>query len=255
MKHQDLKEFLDSKVEQFNTPEYIKSDPISIPHRFSKTEDIEISAFLASSIAWGLRKTIIKNANSLIEKMDNSPFDFVMNANERDLKSVTNFKHRTMNGDDALFFITALMNIYRNHGGLQKVFESNYEKTQNIQQTLKNFRDVFFKIPHLKRSEKHISDTSKNSAAKRLCMMLRWLIRSDNNGVDFGIWKNIPASALYIPLDVHAGNVSRKLGLLTRTLNDWKAVDELTQNLRKFDANDPVKYDFALFGLGVFEKF
>ena len=191
MKQHDLKEFLDSKVEQFNTPEYIKSDPISIPHRFSKMEDIEISAFLASSIAWGLRKTIIKNANSLIEKMDNSPFDFVMNANERDLKSFTTFKHRTMNGDDALFFITSLINIYRNHGGLKNVFELNYEKTQNIQQTLKNFRDVFFEIPHLKRSEKHISDTSKNSAAKRLNMMLRWLIRSDNNGVDFGIWKNI----------------------------------------------------------------
>ena len=255
MKSIDLKDFLDSKVEQYNKVEFITTDPISIPHRFSKAEDIEISAFLASSIAWGQRVTIIKNSISLVEKMDNAPFDFIMNANEKDLKTFENFKHRTMNGDDAMFFISSLMNIYRNHGGLKNIFETYYLKTQNIQQTLKNFRDVFFEPQHLKRSEKHISDTSKKSAAKRLNMYLRWMVRNNKTGVDFGIWKHIPSSALYIPLDVHAGNVGRKLGLLTRTQNDWQAVEELTNNLRKFDANDPVKYDFALFGLGVFEKF
>ncbi|HBF88388.1 MAG TPA: TIGR02757 family protein [Bacteroidales bacterium] len=254
-KHSDLKNFLDLKAEQYNKPSFINTDPICIPHKFRAKEDIEISAFMSATIAWGQRKTIIQNANKIVLLMDDKPYDFIMHASAKDLKSFSNFVHRTFNGDDIIFFLTSLMNIYRNHGGLYQIFEAEYKKNQSIPDALSALRNTFFEIPHLSRSTKHFSDVSKNSSAKRLNMFLRWLVRNDKTGVDFGIWNNISPSDLYIPLDVHSGNVARKLGLLKRTQNDWKAVNELTLKLREFDSHDPIKYDFALFGLGAFENF
>jgi uncharacterized protein (TIGR02757 family) len=251
----DLKEFLEEKYNQYNRPEFIASDPISIPHLFSKKEDIEIAGFLAATIAWGQRVTIIKNANALINLMDASPYDFIMNANQKELKKVAMFKHRTFNGIDAAFFFKSLQNIYLNHGGLQNAFLlNNTKKTILLIDAITHFRNTFFSIPYPERTTKHVSSPADNSSAKRICMFLRWMVRNDKRGVDFGIWKTSP-SLLMCPLDVHSGNVARKLGLLKRTQNDWKAVVELTESLKQFDHNDPVKYDFALFGLGVFEKF
>jgi uncharacterized protein (TIGR02757 family) len=249
-----LKEFLDKACETYNSPKFIVSDPISIPHRFSKKEDIEIAAFLAASISWGQRPTILKNASTLMSLMENCPQDFVMNSSEMELMKFRNFVHRTFNGEDCMFFLLALKHIYKNCGGLENVFTLGFQKDATIKNAIINFRDRFLETEHLSRSEKHISNPEKNSACKRINMFLRWMVRSDNKGVDFGLWKDIPPSALLCPLDVHSGNNARKYGLLTRNQNDWKAIEELTGNLRKFDANDPVKYDFALFGLGVFEK-
>ena len=258
LKLSELKEFLDEKYDQYNRLDFIESDPISIPHRFTKKEDIEIAGFLAATIAWGQRVTIINNAKKLMALMDNTPFDFIVNAKEKDLKQFADFKHRTFNGIDAAFFIRSLQNIYKNHGGLQHAFGfgpalsgNNEDHTLNA---ISNFRNTFFSIPHPERTGKHVSNPSENSSSKRLCMYLRWMVRNDKRNVDFGLWKG-SSSLLMCPLDVHSGNVARKLGLLKRTQNDWKAVEELTGNLKKLDSKDPIKYDFALFGLGVFEKF
>lgn len=253
MKPYELKEFLDEKVDKYNRPHFVESDPVSIPRQFTKKEDIEIAGFLAATIAWGQRITIINNANRLIRLLDNSPHEFIINAKEKDLKRFEPFVHRTFNGTDLIFFIRSLKNIYLNQGGLQKAF-STKEKEDILLNSITNFRDLFFSIPYPERTKKHVSNPMDNSSAKRLCMFLRWMARKDNCGVDFGIW-SIPSSELMCPLDVHSGNVARKLGLLKRTQNDWKAVEELTAALRKMDPKDPVKYDFALFGLGVFEKF
>ncbi|OFX89983.1 MAG: TIGR02757 family protein [Bacteroidetes bacterium GWF2_33_16] len=251
----DLKEFLDEKYEKYNHSDFIDSDPIKIPHSFSDPYDIEISAFLAATIAWGQRATIIKNSYKLIALMDNSPYDFLINCNKTELKRFEYFIHRTFNGIDCMFFIKSLQNIYKKHGGLGVLFQRSYLQNHNVKETLVEVRKTFFEIDHQHRTEKHFSDVSKGSSAKRLNMFLRWFVRNDNRGVDFGLWSKIPASALYLPLDIHTGNVARKLGLLTRNQNDWLAVEQVTSNLRKFDANDPVKYDFALFSLGLFEKF
>lgn len=253
MTNQELKEFLDAKVEQYNNPKFIESDPIQIPHQFSKKEDIEIAGFLTSTIAWGKRPMIIKNANRMLEIMGNSPYDFVLNHQENDLKDIQ-FVHRTFNAIDFTFFIKSLKNIYQNHYGLEGVF-SLFPSDENNKQTIHQFKKIFFKIPHQQRTTKHVSDPMKGSASKRINMFLRWMVRQDNAGVDFGIWNSIPMSKLSCPLDVHSGNVARKLGLLNRKQNDWKALEELDTSLRKLDATDPTKYDFALFGLGVFEKF
>jgi uncharacterized protein (TIGR02757 family) len=272
LKHSELKEFLEEKYDKYNRIDFIGSDPISIPHQFTKKEDIEIAGFLAATIAWGQRVTIINNANKLMKLMDNSPFDFVMNAKAKELKRFSDFKHRTFNGIDAEFFMKSLQNIYQKQGGLQSAFGFSSKiapkENSNLQSAITNFRTAFFSISHPSRTGKHVSNPSENSSAKRLCMYLRWMVRTDKRGVDFGLWTNtIPkkdrteknlilnSSHLMCPLDVHSGNVARKLGLLNRTQNDWKAVEELTNSLKKFDAIDPVKYDFALFGLGVFERF
>jgi uncharacterized protein (TIGR02757 family) len=247
----ELKEFLDEKYYQYNVPEFIESDPIQIPHMFSKKENIEISAFLTSTIAWGQRKTIIKNAKFLLNLMDNSPFDFVLNVTEKELKIFENFKHRTFNGEDCMYFIKSLQNIYKNHGGLQNVFYKAYSQNQEIKDSLLYFRQVFFQLNHPKRTTKHISNIEKKSAAKRLNLFLMWMIRNDNRAVHFELWENFSPSKLYIPLDVHCGNIGRKLNLLHRKQNDWLAVSELTNKLKEFDDQDPVKYDFALFGIGV----
>lgn len=250
----ELKEFLDEKVERYNNPNFIESDPIQIPHLYSVKEDIEISGFLAATIAWGNRKMIINNSKKMMDLMGNSPYDFIMSHNNDDLVRLESFVHRTFNGQDFSVFIKSLKNIYENHGGLESIFDKHQGK-DSMQNAITEFKKIFFEIPHLNRTEKHVSDPSKNSSSKRINMWLRWNCRKDNNGVDLGIWKSISPSKLSCPLDVHSGNVARKLSLLTRKQNDAKALAELDENLRKLDATDPVKYDFALFGLGVFESF
>ncbi|MBT8300257.1 MAG: TIGR02757 family protein [Maribacter sp.] len=254
MTQKELKEFLDAKVDQYNLPIFLESDPIQIPHKFSKKEDIEISAFLTATIAWGNRKSIINNANKMMSLMDNAPLDFVMNHADTDLDNLKGFVHRTFNGDDFSYFIRSLKNIYTLHEGLENVFATDKNKDA-VQNTISAFKRVFFEIPHPQRTTKHISDPLKGSAAKRLNMFLRWMVRNASTGVDFGIWNKISPAQLSCPLDVHSGNVARKLKLLRRKQNDAKAVMELDASLRKLDPRDPVKYDFALFGLGVFEKF
>lgn len=252
---EDIKSFLDLKVHSFNQSAFIGSDPIQVPKLFTTKENIEIAGFLAATIAWGQRPTIIRNAMNLMRLMNNNPIEFLLKSNEHDWDIFNDFKHRTFNGLDCIYFMKTLKNIYKNHGGLEQVFTTGYQKDQTIFSTLIHFRNVLFELEHEHRTEKHISDVTNGASAKRLNMFLRWMIRSDQSGVDFGLWKQIPASALMLPLDVHTGNVARKLGLLTRTQNDWKAVQEITAKLRAFDPNDPIKYDFALFGLGAFEKF
>ncbi len=250
----ELKEFLDEKVIQYNNPTFIESDPIQIPHLYSLKEDIEIAGFLTATIAWGNRKMIIRNAYRMMELMGNAPFDFIQNHTEDDLHVMEHFVHRTFNLDDFKFFITSLKNIYTHHGGLESIFSNNCTENSS-QNAIHKFKQVFFEIPHQQRSMKHVSDPLNGSAAKRINMFLRWMVRNDHKGVDFGIWKSMSPAILSCPLDVHSGNVARKLGLLHRKQNDAKALKELDQSLRKMDATDPVKYDFALFGLGVFEKF
>lgn len=254
LKHSELKTFLDEKVALYNNPKFIESDPIQIPHLFKTKEDIEISAFLTATIAWGNRKSIIKNSTRIMELLDHSPYEFIVNHNDEDLESLRGFVHRTFNGDDLVQFIKSLKHIYVNYNGLETVF-STYAETNSLQQSIHKFKSHFFEIPHLQRTEKHVSDPFKNSAAKRINMFLRWMVRQDNAGVDFGIWKSLSPTQLSCPLDVHSGNVARKLGLLKRKQNDAKALKELDINLRNLDPLDPVKYDFALFGLGVFEGF
>jgi uncharacterized protein (TIGR02757 family) len=255
MRLNELKDFLDEKVLLYNQPHFIELDPISIPHLFTKKEDIEISGFFAATIAWGQRPTILRNAEKLMQWMDNSPYDFVINFEEEDLKPFKAFVHRTFNGSDCINFLKALQNIYRNHGGLSELFTISLNEGHNdLKESIVFCRNRFFELPHMKRTEKHFSNPADGSACKRINMFLRWMVRRDNKGVDFGIWKQISPSLLVCPLDVHSGRIARKLGLLKRKQNDWKAAIELTQKLRKFDSSDPVKYDFALFGLGVFER-
>lgn len=254
MTKNELKEFLDAKVLEYNHPIFLESDPIQIPHKFSIKEDIEISAFLTATIAWGNRKSIINNADKLMQMLDYDPYHFVLNHSAQDLGKLQYFVHRTYNGTDLTYFIKSLKNIYQNHQGLEQVF-SKHAETVSLQPAISRFKKVFFEIPHLGRTTKHISDPINGSAAKRINMFLRWMVRDNSTGVDFGLWKSIDPSKLSCPLDVHSGNVARKLGLLMRKQNDAKAVIELDKNLRIMDPYDPVKYDFALFGLGVFEKF
>lgn len=268
MNNSELKSFLDEKVIQYNTLDFIDSDPVQIPHLFSLKEDKEISGFLSATIAWGNRKMIIKNAHKMMDLMGNSPYDFVMSHSENDLERLESFVHRTFNGQDFTCFIKGLCHIYKNHGGLEAAFSKNINSNGNfnsneivgseivnLQNNIHEFKKIFFEIEHQKRAQKHISDPTNGSAAKRINMYLRWMCRQDNKGVDLGIWKTISPSLLSCPLDVHSGNVARKLGLLTRHQNDGKALAELDLKLRELDPKDPVKYDFALFGLGVFESF
>lgn len=250
----ELRDFLNAKVIQYNSPKFIESDPIQIPHKFSKKEDIEIAGFLTATIAWGNRKSIINNANRLMALLDDAPHDFIMHHEPSDLDKLAVFVHRTFNGDDCMQFIKSLKHIYENHGGLESVF-ATYAKHKSMQHAISQFKTIFFEIEHLKRTEKHVSDPLKNSAAKRINMFLRWMVRDDATGVDFGLWDSLSPRQLSCPLDVHSGNVARKLGLLKRKQNDAKALAELDKSLRQLDPFDPVKYDFALFGLGVFEGF
>ena len=252
----ELKEFLDEKVSYYNHQRFIQSDPISIPHRYSKKEDIEISGFLTATIAWGQRITILKNANVLLKLMDESPHDFILNFSKNDLLPFRKFVHRTFNGVDCIYFLKSLQNIYREKKSLEILFtdQFNAKTDKDFKAAINGWRQFFFSLPHADRTLKHFSNPLQGSASKRINMFLRWLIRKDSSGVDFGLWKFNP-SLLICPLDVHSASVARKLGLLKRKQNDWEAAAELTGKLKSFDPKDPVKYDFALFGLGVFEKF
>lgn len=250
----EIIDFLNEKVIQYNNPNFIESDPIQIPHRYSLKEDVEISGFLTATIAWGNRKMIIQNASKMVNLLGESPFDFIMEHTEDDLDRFESFVHRTFNSVDLVYFIQSLKNLYTNHGGLESIFNTHATE-DSIQPAISEFKKLFFSIDHPSRTAKHVSDPLNNSSAKRINMFLRWLIRKDNNGVDFGIWDSLSPSILSCPLDVHSGNVARKLGLLTRKQNDAKALLQLDNMLRQMDKTDPVKYDFALFGLGVFEGF
>lgn len=259
-----LKNFLNEQVDFYNRNEFIENDPICIPHLFTKKEDIEVSGFFAATFAWGIRKSIINNGTKLMLMMDNAPHDFVLNATKKDLIPFKTFVHRTFNGTDCINFIYSLRKIYINHGGLEKVFTDGLrliynEKTKitepvfhpPLAYSIHHFRKLFLDTHLTSRTKKHVADPLANSTAKRICMYLRWMVRSDNSGVDFGLWKSFSPALLHCPLDVHSGRIARELGLLMRVQNDWKAVVELTNQLKKFDATDPVKYDFALFGIGV----
>lgn len=249
----DLKSFLEEKVLLYNTPGFIENDPVQIPHRFSRKEDIEISGFLTAAIAWGNRTSIIKSASRILDLMGNAPYEYVMSHKDSELKPLEGFVHRTFNATDLITFIKALKFLYQERGGLEGVF-TMHQTSDSLQPAIHQFKQEFFKVPHLGRTRKHLPDPFKGSAAKRINMYLRWMVRSDQAGVDFGLWKDIPPSTLSCPLDVHTGRVARKLGLLRRKQNDNKAVQELDRSLRSFDPKDPVKYDFALFGLGLHEK-
>lgn len=250
----NIQELLNQKVIQYNTPQFIEDDPISIPHMYTKKEDIEISGFLTAILSWGRRTAIIKSASQLMILMDNSPYDFLKNSGDNEFKRFESFVYRTFNSDDCLFLITALRNIYLHSGGLETIANKAFDSNNSIMDVIMGLRNAIIQTPHLARSEKHLANPQSGSAAKRINMFLRWMVRVDDSGVDFGIWKDIPQSHLMCPLDIHSGNAARKSGLLTRKQNDWKAVEKLTAKLRGFDKDDPVKYDFALFGMGVFER-
>lgn len=247
----DIRELLERLHDKYNSPDFIAGDPISIPHRYTARGDREISGFLAATIAWGNRKAIVKNAHRMMELMDDSPQDFTVNASDAELARLGTFVHRTFNGGDLVTFVRSLREFEARHGGLGAFFEREWERTGDMQAVLSAFYSEFFSVEHLPRCRKHISSIDKGAACKRLNMYLRWMVRRDDRGVDFGLWERIPASALYLPLDVHSGNMGRALGLLGRKQNDWKAVEEITAALREYDPKDPVRFDFSLFGAGI----
>jgi len=250
----ELKEFLDEKYLKFNNPSFIDNDPVSIPHRFSSRADREIAGFMAATIAWGRRDLILKSGTKLIQLLENAPHDFILNADKQDIERLSGFVYRTFNGQDCITFIYGLRHIFTHYNSIEDVIVEGIKLHGSLSHGLSHFRKIFFSIAHPQRSEKHIADVAAGSAGKRLFLFLRWMVRKDNRGVDFGIWNKISPSQLFIPLDLHSGNIARKTGLLTRKQNDFKSVEELTCELRKFDPTDPVKYDFALFGLGVNEE-
>lgn len=255
MEKEEIKELLEDKYREYCRSDFfVITDPIQIPKLFEQKEDIEISGFLAASLAWGQRPTIIRKCKELMHLMDYAPYDFILNAQETDFERFTNFKHRTFNGYDCCYFLQALAHIYRTKGGLEKIFTQAYQQHQDMFQVLRCWYNEFTALPAEKRVLRHIANVEKGSAAKRVNMFLRWMVRRDASGIDFGLWKSIPPAALLIPLDLHTGNVSRNLGLLHRKQNDAQAVAELTEQLREFDPVDPIRYDFALFGLGAFAK-
>jgi uncharacterized protein (TIGR02757 family) len=248
-----IKEFLDNKVREYNRPVFIEDDPISIPHFFSKKQDKEIAGFFAAIFAWGNRTTIINKSKELMQRMDNSPYSFIKAYQGNELKNLKGFKHRTFNEDDLYYFIETLHQHYFRYNSLESAFFPS--PGLNAEQGLIHFKDYFFSSDHLKRTEKHISSPLQKSTCKRLNMFLRWMVRNDNKGVDFGLWKSVSPSQLICPIDVHVARVAKKLGLLKRKQVDWLAAVELTEALKQLDKDDPVKYDFALFNLGVIEKF
>ncbi|HEY9340401.1 MAG TPA: TIGR02757 family protein [Hanamia sp.] len=255
----DLKSFLDKKVIQFNNPSFIKDDPVCIPHLFSKKQDIEIAGFFAATFAWGIRKTIINKCKLLMQLMDNAPYDFCVNHTDNDLKELEGFCHRTFNDTDLLYFVSFLKSHYSKHKSLESAFfnkETMKQSDHVVEVSLNYFYQYFFSLEDVpQRTKKHIASPQRNSSCKRLNMYLRWMVRNDSEGVDFGIWKKISPSQLICPVDVHVARVSKHFNLLKRKQVDWQAAIELTNELRKFDASDPVKYDFALFGLGVLDKY
>lgn len=255
MNQQELKEFMDEKAALYNTPSFIDTDPISIPHWFTLKEDREISGFLTALLSWGQRPVILRNCRSMVERMDLEPYDFIINHSPAERKRFSDFIHRTFNGQDAVYLLKALQNIYRESGGLEGVFSGQFMLKGDMAGTISGVRHIILGFNAPSRTYKHIADPLKNSSAKRINMFLRWMVRQDEGGVDFGLWKKIPPSALYCPLDLHSGRVARMLGLLRVTQDNWKAVCELTFALKQLDSLDPVRYDFALYGLGINERF
>ncbi len=253
MTNADLKIFLDDCVEKYNRPNFIENDPIGVPHRFSKLQDIEITAFWTAMLAWGQRKTIINKANELFGLMDNAPLDFILHHQEQDRKPFLNFKHRTFQATDTLYFLEFFQWYYQNHDSLETSFLMKMKPGDvDTGNGIAGFRELFFSVPDApQRTRKHVPSPATKSTCKRLNMFLRWMVRSDDRGVDFGLWKNIKPAQLLVPLDVHVERHARRFGLLQRPQTDWQAVLELTERLREFDPEDPVKYDFALFGLGI----
>jgi uncharacterized protein (TIGR02757 family) len=255
----DLKFFLNKKVIQFNNPSFIKEDPVCIPHLFSKKQDIEIAGFFAATFAWGIRKTIINKCRLLMQLMDNAPHDFCISHTDNDLKKLEGFCHRTFNDTDLLYFVSFLKFHYSKHKSLESAFfnkETIKQSDHVVEVSLNYFYQYFFSLEDVpQRTKKHVASPQRNSSCKRLNMYLRWMVRNDNQGVDFGIWKTISPSQLICPVDVHVARVSRHFNLLKRKQVDWQAAIELTRELQKLDKNDPVKYDFALFGLGILEKY
>ena len=257
MKRDFVYELLERKYREYNRPVFIEGDPISIPHRFSKKQDIEIMGFWTAMLSWGNRKSIMTSANRLVELMDGEPHNFVLNHNEHDLKRFLSFKHRTFNATDALYFIEFFKHFYKDHESLEDAFmvEQGIGKSVNPGEAITRFHETFFSLedaPH--RTRKHIATPLRNSTCKRMNMFLRWMVRKDKQGVDFGLWKKIKPAQLLCPLDIHVDRVARKLGLIKRKQTDWQTVVELTENLKTFDPADPAKYDFALFGIGTLDK-
>ena len=250
----DLKDFLDEKSFKYESQAFINDDPILIPHQFNNHKDIEVSAFLTSVISWGNRKSIINSSKKIIDYMDNSPYDFIINHTSKDLRKINKSIHRTFNMIDLNYFIMSLKNIYNEYGGIEEIL-SNKKNGDDLQERISSFKEIFFSINHPDRTRKHLPSPLTGSSAKRFNMFLRWMVRTNERGVDFGIWKKINRSELSLPLDVHTGRIGRELGLLKRNVNDHKSVKEIDSRLREMDPIDPVKYDYALFGLGVYENF
>ncbi len=257
--HQELKKILDQKVRQYNKLDFIEKDPICIPHQFKKQQDIEIAAFFAAIFAWGNRTTIINKSNELLERMDHAPYDFCIHHQPKDLKKLLDFVHRTFNDTDALYCVEFFKHHYTKNETLETAFFENqftHKKIHNVQSALANFQSYFMSLEDApRRTQKHVSSPASGSTCKRLNMFLRWMVRKDKQGVDFGLWNSIKPADLIIPIDVHVARVSRALGILKRPQTDWLAAMELTEYCRTLDPKDPVKYDFALFSLGVIEKF
>ncbi len=251
MPREEVRALLDELYDRYDRESFIADDPISVPHRYSDRTDREVAGLLSATIAWGNRRLIVRSGHRMMTFMDDAPADFVRNASERELRTLDGFVHRTFNGGDMRDFVMAMRRMIEAHGGIGEFFERRYEECGDLRAVLADFRREFFAAEHDTHCEKHISSIVKGAACKRLCMYLRWMVRPDSRGVDFGMWRRIPASALYLPLDLHVGRMGRSLGLLTRRQDDWRAVEELTATLREFDAADPVKYDFALFGAGI----
>lgn len=251
-----LKEFLDAKVVEYNQPNFIKNDPVQIPHRFTKKQDIEITAFWTACLSWGQRKTIINKATALFQMMDNAPYDFILNHSDNDLRVFESFKHRTFNVTDTLYFIHFLKTYYQEHDSLETAFSDYINPSDpNVKNALIGFQNLFFSLPDSpNRTTKHVATPERKSACKRINMFLRWMVRQDDCGVDFGIWTNIKPSQLVCPLDVHVERIAKRHHLLARKQSDWLAAIQLTDELKKFDPIDPVKYDFALFGIGLERK-
>lgn len=255
MSRDELAALLEELHDKYNNPDFIEADPISVPHSFSAPLDREISGFLAATIAWGNRKAIVSSAHRMMRFMDNAPADFVLNASESDLNHLRSYVHRTFNGDDLRSFVLGLRHIIEGWGSVGGYFEQRYNEEGDLRPVLSSFRRDFFAVDHLAHAEKHLSSIDRGAACKRLCMYLRWFVRHDDRGVDFGLWQGIPMHALYMPLDIHTGRLGRAFGLLGRKQSDWKAVEELTASLREFSADDPTRYDYSLFGAGITQLF
>ena len=246
-----MRDLLERLHDRYNNESFIEADPISVPHSFARPVDREIAGFLAATIAWGNRRAIVQSAHRMMRYMDNAPEDFVRNATESDMEYLRTYVHRTFNGVDFQDFVRGLRHIITEWGSVGNYFETRYEEHGDLRPVFSDFRRDFFTAQHDPHCEKHLSSIDKGAACKRLCMYLRWFVRHDNRGVDFGLWRRIPMSALYMPLDIHTGRMGRNLGLLSRKQSDWKAVEELTASLRELNADDPVRYDYSLFGLGI----